>query len=134
MSKTIELPGQQALIATTDLPPGAVTTAPEPSGNDIRYAIYSEWAEAARPYWMDRAMQPGAFTAFEVFASAPKAIREPANPHWQGRLAVEMHDEDVIDYARDEHGTERWAKSHRPKTAKSGVRVWVGTAAKAVTS
>ena len=134
MPKTVDFPGQTALIDTADLPPGAVVTAPEQSEDGVQYAVYSEWAEAARPYWLDRAIQPGAFTAFEVFASAPKAIREPANPHWQGRLTVELHDEEVIDYARDEHGTERWSKSRRPKTAKSGVRVWVGAATKAASS
>lgn len=130
MTKTVDFPGQQALIDRNELPEGAVVA----TADGVQYAVYSEWAEAARPYWMDRAMQPGPFTAFEVFASAPKAIREPANPYWPGRLTVELHDEGIIDYARDEHGTERWAKSRRPKTAKSGVRVWVGTAAKAVAS
>lgn len=126
--------GDTALIDRRGSLGGETVEAPTTNTDGTTYGNYAEWAEAARPYWMDRAMQPGPFTAFEVFASAPKAIREPANPYWPGRLTVELHDEDIIDYARDEHGTERWAKSRRPKTAKSGVRVWVGTAAKVATS
>lgn len=128
MTKTAVIPGQQALIDAVDLPEGSVReTQAEPA-----YSTYAEWAPVARPYLLDRAKQPGAFTTFEAFASAPKSVREPVSPHWHGRLAVEFHDDGVIDYARDEHGTERWSKSQRPKTAKSGVRMWVGASFAAV--
>lgn len=131
MPKTIELPGQQALIDAADLPPGTVPAAPETPADAV-YGNYAEWSEAARPHFLDRASGPGAFTTFEVLAVAPREIREPVNPHWPGRLTVELHDEGVMDYARDEHGTERWSKSQRPKTAKSGVRMWVGASFSAV--
>lgn len=128
MARSVPLPADIALIPTTDLPDGSVRE----TQTEAAYSTYAEWAPVARPYLLDRARQPGAFTTFEAFAAAPKNVREPISPHWHGRLAVEFHDDGVIDYARDEHGTERWSKSQRPKTAKSGVRMWVGAAFSAV--
>ena len=124
--------GDTALIDRHGQLGGETVEAPEPTVETVAYSTYAEWADAARPHFLARANQPGAFTTFDALAGAPLSIREPGNAHWAGRLTVELHEDGVIDYARDAHGTERWAKSHRPKTAKSGVRVWVGTTAKAV--
>lgn len=132
MTKSRPIVGDTALIDRNGQPGGETVEAPKHDADTTAYATYAEWAEAARPYLLDQASKPGAFTTFEALAAAPKNVREPSNPHWPGRLTVELHDEGAIEYARDVHGTERWSKSHRPKTAKSGVRVWVGTAAGAV--
>lgn len=133
ISRPIE--GDTALIDRHGQPGGETvetTVAVEATPDTTAYGNYAEWSEAARPYFLDQAGKPGAFTTFEALAAAPRSIREPANPHWPGRLTIELHDDGTIAYALDEHGTERWSKSRRPKTAKSGVRMWVGTAAKVV--
>ena len=126
MSKTIEMPGQQALI---DLPPGAVI---EPEDT---YTCYADWATAAESYILARASKPGAFTFYAALKDAPKAVRDPSSSHWQGLLATALHGGGYLAYALDEEsGRERWTPSEKPESGGSGVRMWVGTAAKAMSS
>lgn len=127
MPKTAELPGQQALIDRTELPEGAVI---EP---EDAYDCYADWAAAAEPYILARASQPGAFTFYAALKDAPKPVQNPASSNWQGLLATALHAGGYLAYALDENsGRERWTPSEKPESGGSGVRVWVGTAAKAV--
>lgn len=127
MPKTAELPGQQALIERAELPEGAVH-APA----DAAESSYADWAMDAEIYVLRRASESGSFTFFDAVKDAPATVRNPSSPKWPGLLTARLHHEGHIDYARDSHGTERWDTSHRPASGGSGVRVWVGTAAKAV--
>lgn len=95
---------------------------------------YADWAVDAEIYVLRRASEPGSFTFFDAVKDAPSAVRNPSSPKWPGLLTMRLHHEGHIDYARDSHGTERWDTSHRPASGGSGVRVWVGTAAKAATA
>lgn len=123
MPNSVEMPGQQALM---DLP-ASTTQAPETATE----SSYADWAADAAVYILRRASQPGPFTFFDALIEAPADVKNPASPKWPGRLAVALHAEGHIEYARDMHGTERWDMSHRPKSSHSGVRVWVGTAGQA---
>lgn len=127
MPKTVDFPGQTALIDAADLPPGAVV---EP---DDAYTCYADWAAAAEPYILARASRPGAFTFYAALKNAPKAVRDPASSNWQGLLATALHNGGYLGYALDEEsGRERWTPSEKPESGGSGVRMWVGTAAQAV--
>lgn len=125
MPKLIELPGQQALIDKQDLPEGAVVEA-----EDV-YTCYADWAAAAEPYILARASQPGAFTFYAALKDAPKAVRDPASSNWQGLLAHALHGDGYLAYALA-GDLELWTQSEKAASGGSGVRVWVGTAAKAV--
>lgn len=125
MSKTIEMPGQQALIEPSDLPAGTVV---EP---EDAYDCYADWAAAAEPYILARASRPGPFTFYAALRDAPKPIRDPASSRWQGLLAIALHGGGYLEYAV-ESGHERWTPSEKAESGGSGVRVWVGTAAQAV--
>lgn len=111
-----------------DLPPGAVVE------SEDTYTCYADWAAAAEPYILARASQPGAFTFYAALKDAPKAVRDPSTSRWQGRLAVALHDAGHLAYALDRYGSERWTPSEKPESGGSGVRVWVGTAAKVAAS
>lgn len=122
MPKTVELPGQQALIATADLPEGAVIE----TATDAADMTFADWCNEAEPYYIDRASKPGTFTSWSAIKDAPDRVRNPRSPNWPGMYMHRFHDRGYVEYALDEHGHEMFTPSEKPETGGSIVRVWVG--------
>jgi hypothetical protein len=123
LSKTVELPGQQALIARDELPEGAVAK-PDDTGAD-RCESFAEWRAEAAPYFILRAAEPGRFTAFDCIRDAPARIRNPRSDKWPGILMAQLHHEGVVEHAMA-FGLRLFDTSHRPASGGSAVSVWVG--------
>lgn len=86
MPKTVELPGQQALINRSDLPEGAVLTL-----SDNPAAARIQWEQYAIPLVEEYALRPGT-EAFQISdAATAMGILPPPDPaHDWGRLATRM--------------------------------------------
>jgi len=126
MSKTVEMPGQQALIDRSDLPEGSVAN---PDDDDAdRCESFAEWRAEAAPYFILRAAEPGRFTAFDCIRDAPLRIRNPRSDKWPGILMAQLHHEGVVEHAMA-FGLRLFDTSHRPESGGSAVSVWVGVEA-----
>lgn len=123
MTKTVEMPGQQALIDRSDLPEGSVA-GPDATAADS-YESFAEWRAEAAPYFILRAAEPGRFTAFDCIREAPLRIRNPRSHNWPGLLMAQLHHEGVVEHAMA-FGLRLFDTSHRPESGGSAVSVWVG--------
>lgn len=122
---TVELPGQQALINTSDLPEGAIVKSATADGD----MTFADWCDEAEPWYIDRASKPGTFTSWSAIKDAPARVRNPRSPNWPGMYMSRFHDRGYVEYARDKYGQEIFTPSEKPETGGSIVRVWVGVEA-----
>lgn len=116
MPKTIELPGQQALIDRSELPGSKPDRTESPLTRD-------EWEVLVEPGFLtfaaerNKAADP-AFTSFDAFKA--KALPEPTNANWHGLFLARMHREGWLEYAG-------FDTSHRASSGGSALRRWAAT-------
>lgn len=116
MSKTIEIPGQQALIDRSELP------GVEPQSTESTLTR-DEWELLVEPGFLAFAAERGrtadpAFTSFDAFKA--KALPEPANANWHGLFLARIHREGWLEYAG-------FDTSHRASSGGSALRRWAAT-------
>lgn len=116
MPKTIELPGQQALIERSELP----VSAPQSTDSELSRDEWEARVEAAfLTFAADRGRSADpAFTSFEAFKA--KALPEPANANWHGLFLARLHRAGWLEYAG-------FDTSHRASSGGSALRRWAAT-------
>lgn len=116
MTKTVEIPGQRALIERSELPGNA----PQSTNSELSRGEWEARVEAAfLTFAADRGRSADpAFTSFEAFKT--KALPEPANANWHGLFLARMHREGWLEYAG-------FDTSHRASSGGSALRRWAAT-------
>ncbi|NUQ98901.1 MAG: hypothetical protein HOY79_20855 [Streptomyces sp.] len=116
MTKTIDFPGQQALIERSELP----GSKPQSTESAL---TRNEWELLVEPDFLafaaerNKAADP-AFTSFDAFKA--KALPDPANANWHGLFLARMHREGWLKYAG-------FDTSHRASSGGSALRRWAAT-------
>lgn len=92
MTKTVEMPGQQALIDRSELPHGSVLAA-----TDNPAAARIAWEQYAIPKVVEFALRPDVDTFQYAEAEAAMEILPPPDPaHDPGRLMLRMRGEGLL--------------------------------------
>jgi hypothetical protein len=117
--------GDTALIDKHGQPGGEIIEADAAPEN----MTFADWCFEAEPWYIDRASNPGWFTAFSAIKDAPKRIRDPKSRNWPGMYMSRFHTDGYVEYAFDNNGREMFTTSEKPESGGSAVRLWVGVEA-----